>query len=245
MIKSFIFLLIAVSLFISLGLSPDTEARENQSATNTTNLFPKDNVDIITLSDSEVFIPCKIGYVPTESCPDRTIINVGVKGNNRPDGGENEIKYKVSGGRIIGKGSLVQWDFSDVRKAGYYNITVEFVDFNNKKQTKTETITLRSCDCLNDCICPKISVTASADPVKAGKIVTFTAKIINDLEKKVVYSWTISVGEIIEGQGTSQIKVKTTREMFDTNLTAVVEISGDEICFSCENPHSETISIIK
>jgi len=242
MVKS-LFLLIAFFLFVSLNLIPNLKQRKNLFA-----LYPlaePTTVEIIALSDRKVFIPCKLGYVPTESCPDKRFINVAVRGAEKLEGGEAEIKYMVSGGQIIGNGKDVKWDFSEVKKAGVFTITVDFVDSENKRQTKTETITVKNCDCPNDCICPKRSVSASKDSIKAGETVTFTAKLEGNLPADFVYTWTVSQGEIIEGHGTAKIKVKTTREMADSELTAIFEVTSHEICSFCESQPSETVQITK
>lgn len=347
--KKLLILLTAIFLFVSFALISKTKARENQLA---------DSRSILTLSYTELFIPCRIGYVPTENCPDRTFINVLVRGNQNPDDGtESEIKYKVSGGRIIGEGSLVKWDFSEVRKAGIYTITAEFVDsFENKKHTATETITLRECDCPNDnptptpsdlpeiekialnkievvkscldkeydgkdlrirvettvrnpknlpliydytvsggrisgqgdkvvwdlkgarpgtytitvaidygrgfineaksgtvkvkecefehvCVCPAVAVVGGGN-VKAGKNATFSAEVSGGSESELTYKWTVSQGEIIAGQGTREITVKTTKEMSET-IEATVEVSAPGLCFNCQTTASETATIVK
>jgi len=248
--KQLIFLVLLAFLIAAVGSNSVAQRKQPK------NRKPKPTpaktfacVDPLTLSDKEIFIPCQIGYVPTESCPDKTIINVGVKGNSSFDdeGNEikNEIKYTVSGGRVIESGEYLRWDFSDVTKAGVYTLTAEFLDFNNKLQTVTQTITVRNCDCPNSCVCPPRSVSASEESIKAGEIVTFTAKTGGDLPSDVVYNWTVSNGEIIEGQGTSTIKVKTFPETADAGLTATFELADYNGCPTCERFTSETIAVIK
>ncbi len=361
--KYLVLIIVAISLVVSFGIISNIAARENQPAT-----VAADNRSILTLSYTELFIPCKIGYVPTKSCPDINSIYVGVRGNQNPDDGtESEIKYKVSGGRIIGEGSLVKWDFSEVRKAGNYIITVEFSDFENKKHTATETITLRDCDCPNDelskenttpkieqleldrtelvipcpplpegypkradspcynetgiinvktivdnpqntpltyqykisggrivgegetvvwdlknarpgtyrisaaiadsrgvitetdaqeieindrccclfCVCPTLEIT-SDETLNAGETVTFTAKVSGGSDTSgLTYKWTVSQGEIIAGQGTEKITLKTTKEMSGT-IEATVEISAPGLCSVCSLlTESETVTIIQ
>lgn len=355
--KYFIPLIIAVSLFVWSGLVSKTNARENQLL-----IAAADSRSIITLSETELFIPCKIGYVPTRSCPDINSIYVGVRGNQNPDDGtESEIKYKVSGGRMIGEGSNVKWDFSEVRKAGNYVITVEFLDFENKKHTAFETIALRDCDCPNDnlaeanptptlsdlpeiekialdkievvkscldkeydgkdlrirvettvrnpknlpliydytvssgrivgqgdkvvwdlkgarqgtytitvaidygrgfineaksetvkvkecefehvCVCPAVDAVGGGN-IRAGENVTFTAAVSGGTATDISYKWTISQGEIIAGQGTREITVKTTKEMSGT-IEATVEVGAPGLCNNCRITASETATIIK
>jgi hypothetical protein len=245
--KYFIFLLGALFLFFSVGLISNAQTRKNKSPRNKPTATPTPGssfscVDSMILSHTEVFIPCKIGYVPTESCPDKTIINVAVKAFG-PDGEEADIKYNVSGGRIIGTGSLVQWDLSDVKKAGVYTLTAEFTDWNNERQTKTETITVRNCDCPNDCTCPTIDVSTSGD-VKAGETIEFTAHASDDDVKLYSYDWVVSQGQIVSGQGTPKISVKTSRDMTGT-ITASVRIGNPEFCDTCRVISSQTATIIE
>ena len=356
------FIFIVASLFVSLGIISGVAAYKNQSA---------DSYSILTLSEREVFIPCKIGYVPTESCPDRTSILVAVRGNKDLDGKEIEISYKVSGGRFVRKGEDFEWDFADVEKPGVYVLKVEFVDFNGKKQTAVETITLRECDCPNDiyapdsqspkptptpaakiekieldreeiivpcapgvrpkagtacddvssikvktsivnpqnenltyhytisggrivgrgasvswdlsgvragtytitagigddsvvysetqtktirvkdCICifadacPVLEIAASSESVKAGETIIFTLNVSGGFDSEGTYNWTISQGEITEGQGTPKIKVKTAREAAGSSLTATVQISSDRIPGICQSTADQTVSITK
>ena len=157
-------------------------------------------------------------------------------------------QYTVSGGRIVGQGENVIWDLKNSRP-GEYTITVAIDSgrgFNT--ETKTEKVSVKECPmCDLPCFCLNMdtSVSASTNMVKAGETLTFTAQIKSKPTFKIFYSWTISQGEIIEGQGTSIIKVKTTREMAGTNLTATIEIIAGGICSACEPPIAETILIIK
>ena len=359
--KYFALLPVVFSLVIMLGLVSSAEPRADQTAA--------DSYNILTLSDREVFIPCKLGYVPTEDCPDRTSIIFAVKGNKDPETGEEiETSYKVTSGRLVRKGDYFEWDLSGVEKPGYNSVTVEFVDYNGKKQKATEYITLKNCDCPNDdyltnslspsptptakvekleldrneiflpcppgvrpqneaacddvrsiqvkttvanpqneelsydyivsggrivgaganvswdlsrmrvgtytitvsirdsaqrisgtqtetirvkdcnCIsgdaCPALEIKAPKDSVKAGEIITFTANISGGLSE-ISYQWTVSQGEIIEGQGTPQIKVKTAREAAGGSLTATVELSSPQVAAICQRIASETVSIRK
>lgn len=74
-------------------------------------------------------------------------------------------------------------------------------------------------------VCPRVSVSCPTS-VKEGEAITFTADVAGG-DRNVVprYNWTIATGRIIEGQGTSSIKVDT----FGSGghaYTATVSISG-------------------
>ncbi len=74
--------------------------------------------------------------------------------------------------------------------------------------------------------CPVISVTGPAGVTNAGETITFTANISEINTTPIAYSWTISDGTIIEGFGTSVIKVATNSDTAGKIVTATVEING-------------------
>lgn len=82
--------------------------------------------------------------------------------------------------------------------------------------------------------CPEIDVTGPSGIPQPGETVTFTANISGTVLKNITYIWTISTGEISEGQGTPTITVKP-----DTSFTVTVEIKG--LPESCPNASSETV----
>jgi hypothetical protein len=84
-------------------------------------------------------------------------------------------------------------------------------------------------------------VKAASETVRAGETITFSAKFSRAAEN-IVYNWSISGGEIIEGQGTARIKVATPPEMGGLSLTATVELGGEPICFHAVTGE-KTISI--
>jgi hypothetical protein len=57
--------------------------------------------------------------------------------------------------------------------------------------------------------CPKVSVETSFISVIDGYPMIFTAKVAGMGKRKLRYRWTLSNGEILEGQGTPEIKVDT------------------------------------
>jgi hypothetical protein len=92
------------------------------------------------------------------------------------------------------------------------------------------------------CDCPGLQISASADVVQAGEFVTFSVKANDNSENKRKFDWSISGGEIIEGQETATIRVRTTSAMAGTTLTVAVELDEGQEC-ACENGVSETISV--
>ncbi len=87
-------------------------------------------------------------------------------------------------------------------------------------------------------ICPRVGV--SCPPlVKKGEAITFTADVVGG-DPNIVprYSWTVAAGRIIEGQGTSSIKVDTSG--LAQGYTATVSISG----FNPSCPATASCSLI-
>ena len=160
---------------------------------------------------------------------------------------ENDVltyNYTVSGGRIVGQGANVSWDLTGVNP-GTYTITAGVDDGCGVcGETKTQTITVEKCDCVelvNPCTCPTISVSGPSVVTNAGDTMTFTANVSGGSQTDVTYSWTTSQGEIISGQGTPVITVQTTPDMAGGNVTATVTVGG--LCADCETSRSEVAGI--
>ncbi len=90
--------------------------------------------------------------------------------------------------------------------------------------------------------CPTISVTGPAGIPMADEPMTFTAEVSKEAKKfKTEYKWTVTNGEIIEGQGTIVIKVLW-KDMFGKNLTAEFEVVG--LPKNCISVASETAATV-
>ncbi len=75
--------------------------------------------------------------------------------------------------------------------------------------------------------CPTISVTGPAGIPSPDEAITFTLSLSQKAEKfNPKYSWTISGGEIIEGQGTQFIKVLAPNFFKGESLRATVELAN-------------------
>jgi hypothetical protein len=86
--------------------------------------------------------------------------------------------------------------------------------------------------------CPTISVTGGRI-VKPGEPLDFTVKVENYDLSKITFEWTVSGGKLIEGQGTTAIKVSKDNE--DENITATVTVKG--LPEGCPMNASETGSV--
>jgi len=84
--------------------------------------------------------------------------------------------------------------------------------------------------------CPTIEIAGPEGVTLAGETITFTANISENNSISVTYDWTVSDGTIIEGHGTSIIKVATHSGLAGKVITATVEIKGFPA--KCKNKNS-------
>lgn len=104
------------------------------------------SVNSIELSQSEVILNCPLD---DNSCKSNKIIKVTTIAI---DSGEMKYVYYVSAGKIIGAGSDVEWDLTDI-KPGTYAITAgisqPYADgWSVFGETKTQIVTIKECpDC--------------------------------------------------------------------------------------------------
>jgi len=90
--------------------------------------------------------------------------------------------------------------------------------------------------------CPTINLSGPAGIPDADEPIVFTAALSKGAEKfNLKYVWTVSTGEIIEGQGTLALKVLQ-KDLYET-LTASLEIIG--LSKQCVSTVSETVSICR
>jgi hypothetical protein len=234
--KYFIFTLVSVLLFIPFGLSSKTYAQKKKENKPS----PAIEIEKIELNKKELVI-----YCPYSKYCKKENFSIDVQTTVRNSQNAPLIyEYTVSGGRIVGQGAKVFWNLEGVRP-GKYTITVT-VDYGRGfiNETKSEIVEIKECPvCDLPCVCPTtFDVTASGD-VKAGEIVDFTADVSGGTATNIEYDWTVSQGEIIEGQGTSKIKVKTTAEMTGT-IEATINLRGD-FCDNCNRTKYASVQIIK
>ena len=202
------------------------------------------NVTALTLSDSEVVLPCPAGTRSTSgACNDSTSITVATTATDT----ENDVltyNYTVSGGRIVGTGANVSWDLSGAQ-AGTYTITAGVDDGCGLcGKTETKTVSITPCpDCKQLCDCATLAVSGPAGITNPGETMTFTANVSGGSQSNVTYNWSVSGGSIESGQGTPSITVRTTREMANTNVTATVELGGQDPECNCPKTASESGSV--
>lgn len=239
----FVSTLIFVSVLFNFSISEsmsffDTKGKTSATATPIPTPNSPAKIEKLNLSKNEVFLPCPPNARTPKFCLDDFIIDVHAHAVDA----DNDVvvyKYTVSGGKIIGQGANVKWNLSGVR-LGTYKLTAEVDDgYGFCGESKNLTVEVRECDgCPFICECPTISVSGPKTIVKPGETMTFTANISGS-ETNITYKWKVSNGIIIEGQGTSVIKVFSQDP--DEGVAATIEIGGLDEC--CPNTASETTPI--
>jgi hypothetical protein len=151
--------------------------------------------------------------------------------------------WKVSGGRLgnNGEGKAVTWDLTGVPH-GVYTATVEMADGHQHIVSASTTVTMAlspACDKPAP-PCPTVSVSYPSD-INLSRPITFEATVTGgDPELKPTYTWSISAGKIISGQGTSKLTVEGS-SLAGESLTATVSVGGADP--SCLTTASATLPL--
>ena len=148
-----------------------------------------------------------------------------------PDGVHLLFTWNVTAGDLKGEGRSVTWDLSGVPE-GTYTATVEVNDGNQHTAAATTSVRIALCSgCERPIVpCPSIMVSCP-DAVDAKQPITFQANVSGgDKESKPTYTWTVSAGRIISGQGTPKITVDISN-LNGRSVTATVSVGGmDPAC---------------
>ena len=181
-------------------------------------------------SKTSLTLPCPPGaYSNSRSCPSTADPQVALTAITKAFNKQPVYLYTVTGGRVVGEGSRVSWDLSDVGP-GIYTATVEVQDNKKHRAVSSVIVTLQNCgDCIHHEPCMLPIVVTCYDQVKAGTPVTCTVKVrpISDL---ITYEWSArdSNGEDlsgrISGRGTS-ISIRTDG-LGGQHLTTTVKVKG-------------------
>ena len=136
-----------------------------------------------------------------------------------------QFTWTVTGGSLRGEGRDVTWDLSGLA-IGSYTATVEVNDGNQHTASGSTTVTIALCPGCEAPVplCPEVSV--SCPDNLASKSITFEAIVKGgDPEVTPSYTWSISAGKIISGQGTSKLTVDPS-ERGGRAITATVLLGG-------------------
>jgi len=139
------------------------------------------------------------------------------------------FKWTVTAGRLSGEGRKVIWNLSDVA-AGSYIATVEVNAGNQLTATDSTKVIIAVCTSFDPPPCPFVSVSCPPN-IDAKQQITYEATVTGgNPEMKPTYTWTVSAGKIISGEGTSKIVVQVSN-LADLPITGTVSVGGaDPAC---------------
>jgi hypothetical protein len=138
------------------------------------------------------------------------------------------IRYRwtSSSGRIEGDGANVTWDLSGA-EPGYHRASVD-IDTGSGDEAcqafSSTTVLVNRCPPPQP-VCPNVSIVCP-DKAEVGQPLTFSSNLTGGTPGITpIYNWTVSAGRILDGQGTSSIRVDTTGLAGQT-VTATLSMGG-------------------
>ncbi len=152
-----------------------------------------------------------------------------------------EYKYTAEYGKLVVNGSKAEWDLTG-EPSGTYRLSVAVMKDGQVEVQYDATVKIEDSDCNFLCECPVLTVRASSETVKNGETLTF--HVLYAGVDTVSYTWTVKNGEIVEGQGTAEIKVRARRNAALNAVTATVSIGGLDPDCHCMTEASASATII-
>lgn len=144
-----------------------------------------------------------------------------------PVNGPLRYKWTTNGGRLTGQGANTTWDLAGAQP-GVYQAVVEVDDGRAFDCVAFSSISIVVTDCPPpppEIACPNVTVSCPERGTEDAPV-TFTATVTGGTPSITpTYSWTISAGRIISGQGTPSITVDT-KGMGGQSIRANLEIGG-------------------
>jgi hypothetical protein len=133
-------------------------------------LFEKKPSVVLQASRTSITLPCPpSAYSISRSCPFTFDLQVPLTALANGFNKQARYVYSVGGGRIVGEGSKVTWDFSEVGP-GWYEAKVEVQDTKKHHAVSSATVAIANCgDCVFIEPCPTLVMTCY-DQVKAGTV---------------------------------------------------------------------------
>ena len=129
-----------------------------------------------------------------------------------PGGYPIKYKWSTSAGVIDGEGPVVTWSLAGL-KPGYHKASLDIQSVGSDSSCEafsSVTVLVNPCAAVQPA-CPAIEIVCPTS-VSVDQPLTFSSRYSGGVPANVnpVYNWSVSAGRIIEGQGTSTIKVDTT-----------------------------------
>jgi hypothetical protein len=138
-----------------------------------------------------------------------------------------EYRYSVTGGRIIGKEPNVVWQFHNARP-GQYVADVRVKNEHGASASSSTRVTFEWCDTCDPEFgpFPQIQLSCPANVIE-GNPALISVRLTGPYKRfgKLKFSWSLTAGRIIKGDGTRNIKVDT-RGLGGQKISATVEVDG-------------------
>lgn len=129
-----------------------------------------------------------------------------------PGGYPIKYKWSTSAGTIMGEGPVVTWNLAGL-KPGYHKASLDIQSVGSEGSCEafsSVSVLVNPCAVVQP-VCPAIEIVCPTT-IGIDQPLTFSSRYSGGVPANInpAYNWTISAGTIIEGQGTSTIKVDTT-----------------------------------
>ena len=89
--------------------------------------------------------------------------------------------------------------------------------------------------------CPNLEISRPQRPIRDGQPVKFQVNVGADPKTNIIFSWSISAGTVVSGQGTSSVEVDTTGAGADKTLTVSLLVGG--LAPECQYSATATINV--
>jgi hypothetical protein len=144
-----------------------------------------------------------------------------------PGGYPIRYKWSTDSGIISGDGPVATWNLAGL-KPGYHKASLDIQSVGAEGSCQafsSVSVLVNPCPVVQP-VCPAIEITCPPT-VAIDQPITFSSNYTGGVPANVtpVYNWSVSAGTIIEGQGTSSIKVDTTG-LAGQSVTATLSMGG-------------------
>jgi hypothetical protein len=184
---------------------------------------------VLQASTTKITYPCPPDFFSmSRSCPSTADLRIALTSIPKDFSKQPVYAYTVAAGRVVGEGSKVTWDLSEVGP-GIYTANVEVHDNKKHRALSSVTVTITTCgDCIDRWLCPTLVVDCY-DQVKAGTLAVCVVRIMPSSDL-VTYEWLVNtsrgedLSERISRRGTS-ISIPT-NGLAGQTVYAKVEVKG-------------------
>lgn len=161
-----------------------------------------------------------------------------------PHGNPITYKWSTSAGVISGEGPVVTWNLAGL-KPGYHKASLDIQSSDSEGSCEafsSVSVLVNPCAVVQP-VCPAIEIVCPTT-IAIDQPLTFSSRYSGGVPANIspVYKWTVSAGKIIEGQGTSTIKVDTTGL---AGQTVRASLSMDGYTLECSADCAVTVPLPK